>query len=274
MFTHKLRTNYLFSLATSAEGALRWPEQPFGALVNSCTAPIRPLRILLVDDEALLLSLLQEELVAEGYDVGVANDGATAWLVLMGEPAPELVVLDWNLPDTSGPELCQRMRSKGITLPVLMLTGRDEVRDRVAALDAGVDDYLIKPFSIDELLARIRALQRRLAPAAPPDALLQLADLQVNLTSHTVRRGESSLKLSPKEYALLVHLLQAGGSAQPPCEVLTAVWGEAFAQETALLDVYADSLAQKVDGQRADPLIHRHTDGSLELRAECEANDG
>jgi DNA-binding response OmpR family regulator len=204
----------------------------------------------------------------------MAKDGATAWLVLMGEPTPELVVLDWNLPDTSGPEFCQRMRSKGITLPVLMLTGRDDVADRVAALDAGVDDYLIKPFSIDELLARIRALQRRLAPAAAPDELLELADLHVNLTSQSVRRGNSPLELSEKEYALLVHLLKGGGSAQPPAQLLAALWGEAFAEETALLEVYAESLAQKLDGQRADRLIHRQPDGSVALRAHRGAADG
>lgn len=225
--------------------------------------------MLLVDDEQRLLTFLRDELEAEGYAVGLANDGATAWMVLMGEPAPELLVLDWNLPDTSGPELCQRMRSSGITIPVLMLTGRDEVGDRVTALDAGVDDYLIKPFSVDELLARVRALQRRRweVPAPKPDDVLELGDLQVNLTQQQVRRGERRLRLSEKEFALLVHLLQAGQAPCTPSDVLTAIWGEGFADETTLLEVYVEALIDKLDDGSRDAPILQSADGSLQLRA-------
>jgi len=112
------------------------------------SAEPRP-RLLVVDDEPYMPDLLGDDLREEGYDVAFAGDGWTAWLCLMAEPVPDLVVLDWTLPDMDGPDLCQRMREAGIKIPVLMLTGHDDVSDRVRALDAGVDDYLIKPFAVD-----------------------------------------------------------------------------------------------------------------------------
>ena len=116
------------------------------------------LRVLLVDDEHKLTDLLRLELDVEGYDVDVASDGASGLIRSRTEPAPDLIILDWNLPDFSGIDICQRIRAGGITIPILMLTGHDEITDRVKALDAGVDDYLIQPFSIDELMARLRAM--------------------------------------------------------------------------------------------------------------------
>ena len=112
-------------------------------------------------DEQKLTDLLRLELDVEGYDVDVASDGASGLIRSRSEPAPDLIILDWNLPDFSGIDICQRIRAGGITIPILMLTGHDEITDRVKALDAGVDDYLIKPFSIDELMARLRAMHRR-----------------------------------------------------------------------------------------------------------------
>ena len=123
-------------------------------------AKSRP-RVLVVDDEPRLTELLSLELDVEGYDVDIASDGATGLIRSRSEPAPDLIILDWNLPDFSGIDICQRIRAGGICTPILMLTGHEEVSDRVTALDAGVDDYLIKPFSIDELMARLRAMQRR-----------------------------------------------------------------------------------------------------------------
>ena len=114
------------------------------------------LRVLLVDDEHKLTDLLRLELDVEGYDVDVASVGASGLIRSRAEPTPDLIILDWNLPDFSGIDICQRLRAGGITIPILMLTGHDEITDRVKALDAGVDDYLIKPFSIDELMARLR----------------------------------------------------------------------------------------------------------------------
>ena len=119
------------------------------------------LRVLVVDDEKRLTELLRLELYVEGYDVDVEQDGAGGLIRSRTDPTPDLVILDWNLPDFSGIDICQRMRAGGLTIPILMLTGHDEITDRVKALDAGVDDYLIKPFSIDELMARLRAMHRR-----------------------------------------------------------------------------------------------------------------
>ena len=143
-------------------------------------------RLLLVDDEARLTELLSMELEVEGYAVEVAADGASGLIRARTEPAPDLIVLDWNLPDFSGVDICQRIRSSGITTPILMLTGHDDIADRVTALDAGVDDYLIKPFSIEELMARLRAMQRRAisfsggdGDAAQPETL-QVGDLTMN----------------------------------------------------------------------------------------------
>ena len=118
-------------------------------------------RVLVIDDEPRLTELLRLELDVEGYDVDIASDGAAGLIRSRSEPAPDLIILDWNLPDFNGIDICQWIRAGGICTPILMLTGHDEVSDRVTALDAGVDDYLIKPFSIDELMARLRAMQRR-----------------------------------------------------------------------------------------------------------------
>ncbi|HGY5538263.1 MAG TPA: response regulator transcription factor, partial [Prochlorococcus sp.] len=118
-------------------------------------------RILLVDDEPRLTELLRLELDVEGYEVSVAENGASGLIKARSEPPPNLIILDWNLPDFTGVDVCQRIRSSGIKTPILMLTGNDDVTDRVKALDAGVDDYLTKPFSIEELMARLRAMQRR-----------------------------------------------------------------------------------------------------------------
>ena len=118
-------------------------------------------RVLVVDDEQRLTDLLRLELDVEGYEVDISNDGASGLIRSRCEPAPDLIILDWNLPDFSGIDICQRMRVSGVHTPILMLTGNDDVHDRVTALDAGVDDYLIKPFSIDELMARLRAMHRR-----------------------------------------------------------------------------------------------------------------
>ena len=156
-------------------------------------------RILLVDDEINLTDLLRLELDVEGYEVDVAENGSSALIKARSEPSPDLIILDWNLPDFSGVDICQRIRSSGITTPILMLTGHDEVTDRVKALDSGVDDYLIKPFSIEELMARLRAMQRRSSLFSDGDAdqenpeILTVGNLTMNIGTRDVRRGDRSL---------------------------------------------------------------------------------
>ena len=221
-----------------------------------------PLRVLVVDDESRLTELLKLELDVEGYDVEVASDGATGLIRAKSSPSPDLIILDWNLPDFSGIDICQRIRAGGLTTPILMLTGHDEITDRVMALDAGVDDYLVKPFSIDELMARLRAMHRRAESFSGPSSNnpvqedLQVGDLLMNTRTRDVTRGERRIQLSVKEYDLLNFLLRGAGRVLERQEIMRGVWGENFYGDDNLLDVYIRYLRQKVEEPDAPTLIH------------------
>ena len=234
------------------------------------TSP-KPLHILVVDDEPRITSLLQGELELEGYSVSIANDGASGLLAIRNTPPPDLLLLDWNLPDFSGLEICRRMRATGLGIPILMLTAHDAIKDKVEALDAGADDYLIKPFSIEELLARLRALHRRALPTngetTPPDEL-QVADLTINLAAHDVQRHGEAIQLSNKEYQLLVFLMQAPNKVHTRSEILHAVWGEDFYGDDNLLDVYIRYLRQKIETPSRPKLIHTVRGVGFMLREE------
>jgi two-component system response regulator MprA len=211
--------------------------------------------VLLADDDARLRQFLELELSEEGYAVRSCGDGIGALTQIRQEP-PDLLVLDWMLPDLSGVEVCQRLRSTGVNLPVLMLTGRDAVKDRVEALDAGADDYLVKPFSIEELLARLRALGRRGTGAAnAPQDLLELDDLQLNLASHEVSRGGVAVHLSHTEFQLLRCLMAEPGRVQPRQSLLDAVWGTNFVGDANVLDVYVRYLRRKLEPPGQPTLI-------------------
>ena len=224
-------------------------------------AKSRP-RVLVVDDVPRLTELLSLELDVEGYDVDIASDGATGLIRSRSEPAPDLIILDWNLPDFSGIDICQRIRAGGICTPILMLTGHEEVSDRVTALDAGVDDYLIKPFSIDELMARLRAMQRRAEAFSgrnePGQEAVQLrvADLSMDTRTRDVKRAGRSIQLSVKEYDLLNCLMRGSGRVLERQEIMRAVWGENFYGDDTLLDVYIRYLRKKVESKDAPTLIH------------------
>jgi two-component system response regulator MprA len=211
--------------------------------------------VLLADDDARLRQFLELELREEGYAVHSCGDGIGALTQIRQEP-PDLLVLDWMLPDLSGVEVCQRLRSTGVNLPVLMLTGRDAVKDRVEALDAGADDYLVKPFSIEELLARLRALGRRgTGPANAPQDLLELDDLQLNLASHEVSRGGVAVHLSHTEFQLLRCLMSEPGRVQNRQSLLDAVWGSNFVGDANVLDVYVRYLRRKLEPPGQPTLI-------------------
>jgi two-component system response regulator MprA len=211
--------------------------------------------VLLADDDARLRQFLELELGEEGYAVRSCGDGISA-LTQIRQEAPDLLVLDWMLPDLSGVEVCQRLRSTGVHLPVLMLTGRDAVKDRVEALDAGADDYLVKPFSIEELLARLRALARRgTGPANAPQDLLELDDLQLNLASHEVSRGGVGVHLSHTEFQLLRCLLAEAGRVQSRQSLLQQVWGDDFVGDANVLDVYVRYLRRKLEPPGQPTLI-------------------
>ena len=231
------------------------------------------LRLLLVDDEPKLTEFLRMELEVEGYAVEVASDGASGLIALRSEPGPDLVLLDWNLPDFTGLDICRRIRATGMTVPVLMLTGYDEVKDKVEALDAGVDDYLVKPFSIEELLARLRALQRRSQALQPQDSepdLLRIGDLELNQANHDVRRGSRAIQLSNKEYQLLVFLMRSPNKVQSRLDILHGVWGESFYGDDNLLDVYIRYLRQKVESPDSPKLIHTVRGVGFMMRLEEE----
>ena len=219
-------------------------------------------RVLVVDDERRLTDLLRLELDVEGYEVDIADDGASGLIRSRSEPEPDLIILDWNLPDFTGVDICRRIRSSAITTPILMLTGHDDVADRVTALDAGVDDYLVKPFSIEELMARLRAMQRRASTfsAAAGDGqqpeTLQVGDLQMNTSTRDVSRSGRLIQLSVKEYELLNFLMRGQGKVLERSEIMRGVWGENFYGDDNLLDVYIRYLRQKIESKQHPPLIH------------------
>ena len=225
------------------------------------TSPAKT-RVLLVDDEPRLTELLQLELDVEGYEVSVAENGASGLIKARSEPYPNLIILDWNLPDFTGVDVCQRIRSSGINTPILMLTGHDDVTDRVKALDAGVDDYLTKPFSIEELMARLRAMQRRAGKfsgktvAEEIPETLQISDLKMNTSTRDVTRGDRKIQLSVKEYELLRFLMLGAEKVHERDAIMKAVWGEDFFGDDNLLDVYIRYLRQKIEQKDAATLIH------------------
>ena len=216
-----------------------------------------PISVLLADDDARLRQFLELELGEEGYTVRSCGDGIEALTQIRLEP-PDLVILDWMLPDLSGVEVCQRLRATGLQLPVLMLTGRDAVQDRVQALDAGADDYLVKPFSIEELLARLRALARRVGTAGaagPAGEVLELADLRLDLASHEVSRAGVPVRLSHTEFQLLHCLMAGAGRVQSRQSLLEQVWGEGFVGDANVLDVYVRYLRRKLEPEGLPTLI-------------------
>jgi len=232
-------------------------------------------RVLLVDDESRLTDLLRLELDLEGYVVDVAADGATGLIKARQEPTPNLIVLDWNLPDFSGVDICQRIRSSGLTTPILMLTGHDDIADRVKALDAGVDDYLVKPFSIEELMARLRAMQRRAESFsgggnAGQPVILNVGDLRMHTGTRDVSRGEREIQLSVKEYDLLQFLMRGHGRVLERAEIMRGVWGENFFGDDNLLDVYIRYLRQKIEANDCPTLIHTVRGVGFILRDETE----
>jgi DNA-binding response OmpR family regulator len=209
--------------------------------------------ILLVEDEVKLARFIELELGSEGYRVSVAHDGMTG-LSLVRESEPDLAILDWMLPGLTGVELCRRMRSTGIKIPVILLTAKDEVGDRVTGLDAGADDYLVKPFSIEELLARIRAHLRR---TQETDAdLLQFEDLSLNRRTREVHRGSRSIDLTAKEFDLLQYLMSHPRQVFTRDQILENIWGYDFLGDSNIIEVYVRYLRLKLEQDNEKRLIH------------------
>jgi len=209
-------------------------------------------RILVVDDDPKILSLMRRGLAFAGYTVDLAPDGEQA-LALARDNPPALVVLDVMLPGIDGLEVCRRLRAGEPNLAILMLTGKDRVPDRVAGLDAGADDYLIKPFAFDELLARIRALLRRARPLEAE--VLTFADLSLDPRTREVERGGRAIELTTKEFDLLEYLLRHPRQVLSRDQIFDGVWGSDFLGGSNVIDVHVMRLRDKLEAGGAPRLI-------------------
>ena len=212
-------------------------------------------QVLVVEDEDALSALLQYNLDKEGYAVTVAGDGEEA-LVLIDEQQPDLIVLDWMLPKVSGVEVCRRLRARPETrnLPIIMLTARGEESDRIRGLDTGADDYVVKPFSMSELAARIRAVLRRIRPGLADDRLHH-GDIVVDRAAHRVRRADKEIHLGPTEFRLLDYLMQHPGRVFSREQLLDAVWGSDVYVEARTVDVHIGRLRKALNRDlTADPI--------------------
>jgi two-component system, OmpR family, response regulator MprA len=209
-------------------------------------------RILIIEDDQAILKLLQRGLAYEGYTVDTATDGRSG-LILARDHTPDVVILDWMLPGMDGLEVCHRLRSGG-SIPILMLTAKDTVQDRIQGLDAGADDYMIKPFNLDELLARVRALLRRTQPERVP--VLKFADLTLDTGSRQAARGSRLVPLTAKEYELLELFMRHPKQVLTREIIFDRVWGYDFGGESNVLEVYIRYLRQKLEAEGETRLIH------------------
>ena len=213
------------------------------------------MRIRVVDDEPAVREAVERALRLEGHDVALAADGGQALDALEAWP-PDAVVLDVLMPRVDGIEACRRMRLSGDRTPVLMLTARDAVRDRVAGLDAGADDYLVKPFALEELLARVRALLRRVSPEGDHTRPLRYADLVLDPGSHEVSRGGRAIELTRTEFLLLELFLRHPRQVLTRSVIFENVWGYDFGPRSNSLEVYMGYLRRKTESGGEPRLLH------------------
>jgi DNA-binding response OmpR family regulator len=211
------------------------------------------MRILLVEDDAVIASSLSKGLREEAYAVDVATDGDAAVYQAAINPY-DAIVLDVMLPKRDGFAVCRELRQRGLTTPVLMLTARDAVRDRITGLDTGADDYLTKPFELGELLARLRALLRR-GPALAP-AMLRVADLELDTHAQRATRAGREVALTTREYALLEFLARNAGRVVGRAEISDHVWDDNYDPVSNLIESYINRLRKKLDAPGLPPLIH------------------
>jgi two-component system OmpR family response regulator len=211
-------------------------------------------KLLLVEDDPRIASFIERGLTAEGHVLDVAGTG-TAGLRMARGGDYALVILDRMLPDFDGVEVCRQLRREGVASRVLMLTAKDALGDKVGGLRAGADDYLTKPFSFDEFVARIEALLRR-SDLHRREPELRVADLTLDPATRRVARGARAIELTPKEYALLRYLMENAGTVLSRSQILNNNWGYGFDPGTKVVDVYIRYLRKKIDDGEATPLIH------------------
>jgi DNA-binding response OmpR family regulator len=224
------------------------------------------MRILVVEDERKVASFLRQGLEEEGHAVEVASDGAVALDLMQGDQAYDLLVLDVMLPKRDGFDVLRTLRAQKIRTPVLMLTARDGVADKVAGLDGGADDYLTKPFAFEEFLARVRALLRRGVTQGAPG--LKLLDLNLDPATREVTRGRRRITLTAREYALLEYFLRNAGRVLTRPMIAQHVWGLDFDPESNIVDVYVGYLRRKIDGEGDRRLLHTLRGSGYKLAAE------
>jgi len=252
---------YFISYCTG--GGLGGPEKTLGnfpgslhfnVLQSKCSATRRNrVRILVVEDEERLARAIRRVLEMESYQVDVAQDGAIA-VALAQDSAYEVILLDVLLPVMNGFQVCRVLRESGNHTPIIMLTALGEVEDRVRGLDTGADDYLMKPFSFDELLARIRALLRR-RPELVAESVLTVADLELDRLRHVVKRGDAVIELTPTEFRLLELLMRNPGQVLSRARILERVWGYAYEGESSIVETYIHYLRDKLDVKAKKKLI-------------------
>jgi two-component system OmpR family response regulator len=213
-----------------------------------------PVRVLVVDDEPNLADLLGMALRYEGWDIRTAPDGLTA-VRTAREFKPDAVVLDIMLPDLTGLEVLRRLRDESPELPVLFLTAKDAVEDRIAGLTAGGDDYVTKPFSLEEVVARVRGLMRRTAIAGRTGSVLTVGDLNLDEESHEVTRGDEEISLTATEFELLRYLMRNPRRVLSKTQILDRVWNYDFGGQANVVEIYISYLRKKIDAGR-EPMIH------------------
>ena len=204
------------------------------------------MRVLVVEDEKKMASFIERGLKEEGYAVDVAYDGEQGWEYAASNDY-DVIILDWMLPKISGITLCEKIRKDGLRIPILILTARDDVQDKIKGLDTGADDYLTKPFAFDELLARLRALLRR-PLELKEKSTLKAGQLSIDLLTHRVFLGKEEISLSQKEFSLLEYLMRYKGEVVSRAQIAEHVWDIHFDPMTNTIDVYINFVRKKIDG--------------------------
>jgi len=211
------------------------------------------MRIVLIEDERDLAAILKKGLEEAGYSVDMAHDGEEGLFMARNYPA-DAIVLDVMLPELDGLTLLQRLRREGIKTPVLLLTARDTLKDKIRGLDTGADDYLTKPFNFGELLARLRSLLRRKGEVK--EAVIRIADLEIDTATRQVKRGEKTIPLSAREYSLLEYLAYRRDTVVSRTEITEHIYSETFDKDSNIVDVYISYLRRKIDQGAPKKLIH------------------
>nr|WP_321362150.1 phosphate regulon transcriptional regulator PhoB [uncultured Hyphomonas sp.] len=224
--------------------------------------------VLIAEDESAVSELLQYNLKRQDYEVAIANDGEEA-LLMMEERAPDLLLLDWMLPKVSGIEVCRRVRSGGVNpnLPIIMLTARGEESDRIRGLDTGADDYVTKPFSTTELMARVRAVLRRIRPGLRDDKVI-VGDIEIDRVEHRVTRNGNDIHLGPTEFRLLDYFMQHPGRVFSREQLLDTVWGSDVYVELRTVDVHVGRLRKALRQTDGDDPIRTVRSAGYALRAD------